>query len=273
MSHFYERVINKNLSYDDEINKIKTLFFNEKEVLTRHFYNRVSAFTLINDIYFRKLPLSNNFIHFNDMWNDLICDEKSEMFIVVCELMLSIEKQLYLINSSIRYDEKSLCDKLVEIRHLIEIDLDKLNLDYKFIKIEIGIVATIFPKDELLEVVVETSKTDLAQLLIKYKSLRMEGNVKGKEELLTSISKHIEPLLKDSQLKSNNRRLFDNVGFLLNNLNVRHNNIETNNVDFFNKTTKEREQWLDNLFLLVLLVIKSKEEMLISQNIDRLKSE
>ena len=188
-------------------------------------------------------------------------------------MILSIEKQLYLINSNIRYNEKSLCDKLVEIRRLIEIDLDKLNLDYKFIKTEIGIAATIFPKDELLEEVVGTSKSDLAQLLIKYKALRMEGNIKGKEELLTSISKHIEPLLKDNELKSNNKRLFDNVGFLLNNLNVRHNNIEANNVEFFNKTMKNRERWLDDLFLLVLLVIKSKDELIINQNINQLKAE
>lgn len=34
---------------------------------------------------------------------------------------------------------------------------------------------------------------------------------------------------KVEQLKTSNKRLFDNVGFLLNNLNIRHNNVKINN--------------------------------------------
>ena len=272
MSHFYERVINKNLSYGEEISKIKTLFFGEKHVSTRHYYQTVSASTLIDGVYFRKLPVSANYIHLSDMWSDLIKGDEPDTFIGICEFILSIERQLLFSNTNIRYNEESLCNKLAEIRSLIEIDLDKLNLKYEFIKTEIGVVATIIPKDVLLETVISDSNSDLTQLLVKYKSLRMEGNTKGKEEILMSISKHIEPLLKDEQLKTSNKRLFDNVGFLLNNLNIRHNNVEINNQEFFNKTAKNREQWLDYLFLLALLVFKSKEEFAINQGIERLKT-
>lgn len=82
MSHFYERVINKNLSYSEEISKIKTLFFGEKHVSTRHYYQTVSASTLIDGVYFRKLPVSANYIHLSDMWSDLINGDEPDTFVI-----------------------------------------------------------------------------------------------------------------------------------------------------------------------------------------------
>ena len=49
------------------------------------------------------------------------------------------------------------------------------------------------------------------------------------------------------------------------------NNIEINNTDFYNKTMKNREKWLDDLFLLILLVFKAKEESRINSEVTAIK--
>ena len=272
MSHFYERVTSKDISYEKEIDKLKTLFFEEEDLRSKHFYSTVTAHDIVDGVYFRSLMVSSNYIHFKDMWEDLISGNESEFFINVCELFLSLQQQLCKYDTSLQYDERDLFNKLGEMSDIIKIDLDRLNLKYSFIKSEIGIVATIFPKDALVEEVVGgSSSNDLTQLIIRYKSLRMEGNVKGKEELLSYMSKFVEPLLKDKALFDENKRLFDNASFLLNNLNIRHNNIEINNTDFYNKTMKNREKWLDDLFLLILLVFKAKEESRINSEVTAIK--
>lgn len=206
------------------------------------------------------------------MWSDLLDDEVSNVFLSLCELILSIYKQINNVDNSLSIREEPLSDALQEVVSFIEVDLNKLNLKYEYIDTDYGVVATILPKDPLLEEVINGDcEKDLQQLLVEYRSVKLEGDIKTKEELLTSIFKYVEPLLKDKDLKEKNKRLFDNTSFLFNNLHIRHNNADINEQKFYKKTLKEREKWLDDLFVCILLVLKSKEELQISNNIEKLK--
>ena len=260
MSHFYERVLKDDIDYFKEINKLVRLF--EKEVIhTDVFYESVPIAKYINEVFFRKLDLSTNFVSLFDLLTEIKNEESIKCFIEYSELILSISAQLINKEYYSRSDKDSVEEQLLSIIKIIKYDLQKLNLEYQFITNDAGRVAIILPKDAFVESVLEDiGDQNISKGIIEYKSTKMEGNVDGKEKLLYSFGKYIEPLLKNDDLKEKNKRLFDDVSFMLNNFDLRHNNKNVNEQKYYHATLKDREKWLDKLFAEILLVIKSEKE-------------
>lgn len=63
-----------------------------------------------------------------------------------------------------------------------------------------------------------------ALAVLEYNRVDNKGNLKEKRELLVKIARFLEPKLKDKTLMEPRRSLADDIGFVLNNFNVRHNN-------------------------------------------------
>lgn len=268
MSHFFERIDNKILDYEDEISKIYSLL-NEKYALT-------SAIRIINSYCFRKLPLSGNYLTLESMLDDIVEDDNLDCqnrFVCMSEIVLSVWEQTDSRMIDSYSESKFLWKQLNALKNLIEFDLSKLNLECKFIVNSYGKVASIGPKNELLESVVESiSDTNVEHQLIIYNSVSAKGKINEKENILCAIYSFVEGYLKDKQLLQMNERLFENVSFLYNNLNMKHNNDKCNDTFFFQETLSDREKWLDDLFHLVLMVIASKQECDINQSINDLKA-
>lgn len=148
-----------------------------------------------------------------------------------------------------------------EIYKVINSDLRKLNLTVKEIDDEeLGKLFLIVPNNEVLEKALENvDESNIQDYLIEYASSHNDGNVKRKEELLTLMQRYIEGITKDNNYKDLNKRLFENVDMLYNNLNLRHNQ-KVKDPRFFEATKNNREHWLDVLYDLSLLVINSKNE-------------
>ena len=270
MSHFHERVLNNTIDYQKELEKLKYLL--EKE--TFHDYSihwDVSTIYYLNYTVFRQLPLSTNYISLFDLLDDIREEDDRAGFLAYSEMVLSLACQLLPGSISLGDCEQQVNYSFKYAIKVIDYDLNKLSLKYEFIDTDAGKVAMIIPKDILLETVLDHADDDLSANLIRYKSLKMEGNVIGKEEILLSLSKAVEPILKDESLKSINERLFKDVGFMLNNFDLRHNNKESNVQKFYYATLPEREKWLDNLYFEILLVLNSKHESVIHKTIESLK--
>lgn len=273
MSHFYERVLNGNINYFDEVNKIVKIFETEK-VHTSAYYDRVSIAAYIDSEFFRNLDLSSNYLSLFDILEEIKHQSPVNAFVEYSELILSLAAQLISKEYYSENDKSVITEKLANIIKIIDFDLDKLNLKYEFIENNAGKVAIIIPKDELLESTLEViNDGNISRKLIEYKSIKMDGNINGKEALLLSFSKYIEPLLKNKELKQMNPRLFDDVSFMLNNLDLRHNNINANERKYYQTTLKKREEWLDKLFIEILLVIKSEIERKIHKEISDIKDD
>ena len=271
MSHFYERVLNGDIDYYKEINKFIRLF-EEETIHTDIYYNSVSIAKYINEMFFRKLDLSTNFVSLFDLLAEIKKEINVNCFVEYAELILSISAQLKNKEYYSYSDKESVEEQLSLIIKVIEFDLEKLNLEYQFINNDAGCVAIILPKEALVESVIEdVEDQNISRGIIEYKSIKMEGNVDEKEKLLCSFGKYIEPLLKNDELKEKNKRLFDDVSFMLNNFDLRHNNKDTNEQKYYRATLKDREKWLDKLFIEILFVIKSEQESNIHKELSNLR--
>lgn len=267
MSHFYERVSNKTIKYSDEFAKLVSMLHEG------YSYGMHSAVDIIDSDCFRKLPLSGNYIDFQSLLSDA-CSERSEKdnFINISEIILSINNQLK--PSMIPYSEyRNFVFKQIDAMvKLIEFDLKKLNLNADKIESDLGEIVRIGPKNELLEATLDiVNDENIESKLIRYNSSNMVGKVKEKEDILCAIYSYVEGFLNDNRLAQMNKRLFEDVSFLYNNLNMKHNNDKSNDTFFYEATLDSREEWLDKLFHNVLLVIGSSRELQIHDAISDLK--
>ena len=103
----------------------------------------------------------------------------------------------------------------------IRIIVDRTNHEIK--QTDDGII--IVRKDALTAVAVEdVADQDVAMAILEYNHNGIQGNLERKKRLLAVIGKHVEPLTQKSGLKNEQPGLVDDVGFCLNNLDIRHNN-------------------------------------------------
>ena len=268
MSHFYE-MIESPIDYQTELNKIRILF--ELETVNAN-QKACSFLEHIEKMCFRSMKLSCNFLSVSSYLDNAIGEAKNvrEQWLYYCEAVSSLLFQFFEHfkgKIDIAFDEK-----IAEVLKIIDFDLDRLNLKRTITHHEImGPISIIIPKDpavdEALKIITDF---DCRRYIIEYAAKRNEGNIKRKEELLILISKHVEEVIKDKLFSHNEKELCSDVGFLLNNLDLRHNK-NVNDIRFYNKTLAKREQWLDLLYRYCIFAFSAKEKITIHKQIEDLK--
>lgn len=114
--------------------------------------------------------------------------------------------------------------------------------------------------------VAEIINDELSFDVIKYNHRTLSGEPELKKSILISLGAELEP--KRKELRALNPKLEDNVFYMLNNLNVRHNNRSKKDrskyKEYVAKMTKARlEKWYDELYQMILLAF------LLLDNVDR----
>lgn len=103
--------------------------------------------------------------------------------------------------------------------------------------------------------VAEVLPADLAKLVLEYNHFTLRGDKKRKKDILIALGAALEA--KRKELNSINKSLADKIFFMLNNLNIRHNNVEkghkTYNESVAKMTETELENWYDELYQMILL--------------------
>lgn len=268
MAHFYERIKNRVVKYEEEISKLTNMLYNNDSSFFMESFVKI-----IDNGCFKTMKLCGNYLSFESMLSDVYgIDIISDRFICLSELILSLNEQILFSQVAGLAERSFVKSQLSGMKNLILYDLEKLNLSVEIIEDDIGRVASIGPKNALLEEVLENvTDRNIETMLIKYNSSLNNGDVNTKENILCAIYSYVESYLKNPQLLALNKRLFGNVDFLYNNLNMKHDNKVYNETFFYEETLSEREKWLDNLYHLVLMVIASKKENDTNQSINELK--
>jgi len=115
---------------------------------------------------------------------------------------------------------------------------------------------TIFvPKSQPAIVVSEMLPSDLSYKVIEYNHHTMKGDLKRKQITLKLLADLLEG--KRAALHKANGKLESNIFSLVNNLNIRHNNIDPSS-DKYKKviaemSEEELEQWYDEIYEMILL--------------------
>jgi hypothetical protein len=117
-----------------------------------------------------------------------------------------------------------------------------------------------------------TDSDATAECLLEYGHRSVHGNLKRKRQILTTLASEMECYRHD--LESNGFRMFaDNLWFMLNNMNIRHNNTtgKAANLVAQSITEKELEQWYDSTFSMLVTAVLVHHEIPTLQNIENLK--
>ena len=135
--------------------------------------------------------------------------------------------------------------------------LDHLNYEQHILEKENRVI--LIPKNPAATAVAEISSEDTAMAILMYHHASLKGQLEEKRKLLQSIANEYEDLLKNPI--DGFTEYFKTVRGMLNNLNIRHNNINgVNKKDEISKMSNEQlENWYDELYQLLLFCVLIKD--------------
>lgn len=115
----------------------------------------------------------------------------------------------------------------------------------------------------------------LAYSIIEYNHYLLKGNIERKKEILLAMGSDLEP--RRNEITEIYKKLAADIFFMLNNLDIRHNNRQKGDKNYVEKVSRMRkatlEKWYDELYQLMLaayMILDSKAKL---TGVDKLKSD
>lgn len=252
--------------FAQEINRLNTLLLNGEGVvvypreidLELYSPKHYSVEEYVDKFLFKKWKGRGNCIDLHDMEEVLDLDRvfcidrpSKELVVMFLEYAANILYVVENVTDDINYRRKMTNVVSAAKKNLMSV-LDWMNYETKAFKDMERVL--VVAKNAAATAVAEIVNVDLAHLVIEYNHHSLAGNVEKKKAILLAMGTELEP--KRSELKKINKQ-FDDIYFMLNNLNIRHNNKSKSNgkyVEYVAKMKKDKlEEWYDELYQMMLL--------------------
>ena len=241
----------------------------------RNIFKYYSSHTLIQYIdaeYFRDLPANfrSPFLSVEEMMQALNLRDSSAS---LDELFLLSELLIALLPEKHIKKKEDLYQQAITIFENIFSFLEKLNYELKEIDGGRKIIVEKNPATTQAVEIVTDNSTAIA--LIEYNHYALKGDLEEKRRILTALGSYIEPILRSRVLQNASyKQLESDVGFMLNNFHVRHNNKEGAKAQDYivGLNNKQLEEWYDHIYNAILSVIIVNEQIPVQNNIVTLKS-
>ena len=269
--NIFELVEKRELNSSDEFHRLAAIF--NKQFWYYPQRTHVSLKKLFNDSFYL-CSCRSSFLSIDDLLKSLKIDEKSaflvswETLFTYCEILRNVsESALHTTTEDDEYKRQ-----IIMLYDNIDVILEKTN--HEWAKTEQGYV--IVDKNpattEAIECL-EEKDSELALNMIEYNRVLLKGNLQRKREILSNIANYVEPmkiLFKGTDYNS----LYNDSRSMVNNLNIRHNNTGKDSLPQYaqNWRQKEFEQWYDNAYHTLLMVILAKKQLEITRTFNKLKS-
>lgn len=117
----------------------------------------------------------------------------------------------------------------------------------------------------------EISPPELSNKIIEYNHFLLKGNIEEKRRILLALADKFEPVR--NELKRVNATLESNIGYLLNKMNIRHNNKEGKNASKYvaNLSDEKLEEWYDEVYQMLLLSMLELDNIERNRKVSELK--
>lgn len=267
--NFYDLLSNMKFSCTDEYSALMHLFKEEQCVWNGYTY--MSVIEYINKYYFRSLPFRGSYLKASDMMYDLKLYDTAfvnlELLFLLCEFLIAILPNHEINNNKdLEKQAKVIFDNIFSVLERTNHKLFKIEQD-KYIVVEKNKAAT-----QAAEIVEEKS---IAIELIEYNHYALKGDLDKKKRILNDIANYLEPVLKSREFNGTRYAgLASDVGFLINNFHIRHNNkVGAKAQDYIvSLTDKQLEDWYDKIYNALLLLIIAKENLVNEKELEELKN-
>lgn len=265
----YERLDSLGVNVRSEYRALIWLLKIEENIFQ---YTSYSVIRYINQTYFRDLPADfrSPFLSVEEMMVALGLSDVSyslDDLLLLAEFCVAILPHKYIIQ------REDLHRQANTIFSNIFSFLEKLNYELKEIDGGRKIIVEKNPATTQAVEVVTDNSTAIA--LIEYNHYALKGDLEEKRRILTALGSYIEPILKSRALQNAGyKQLESDVGFMLNNFHVRHNNKEGAKAQDYivGLNNKQLEEWYDKIYNAILSVIIINEHIPAQNNIAELKS-
>lgn len=160
-------------------------------------------------------------------------------------------------------------DEYVYLQENVIRILDDLGYEAKVFEDEEKVL--LVEKNVAMTAVAEIVDSKSAYAVVEYNHHLLKGNIDEKQRILKILADKFEPMR--GELKKVNKDLESNTGYLLNKINIRHNNIEGKNaVEYVkNLSDEELEEWYDETYQMLLLCFLEYDNIERSKRISKLK--
>lgn len=220
--NIFDLMKNEEIDIEREYIRIHKLF--EKDC----FYRYYTIYKYIDSYFFENWNKRGRCISINDMFTSLkIRDEKGLCENTIENLLLYIEVIINLVKISdiktITEGDEDYEEYEWNIYELLDENINGLleDLNYETKELSDNQIV-IVEKDSILSAVAETNK-NVADKVIEYRRFILKGKINEKREILNLLANEIEGLKQEFK-STTYSNLMDDVQFMLNNLNIRHNN-------------------------------------------------
>ena len=265
-------------SYREEMSSINQLF-NETMVYCHDLGKKLTVKEYIDHTSFHRWAHNNGItaISIDNLMEKLKIDffnsSGIRLELTQEEFLLYVETIYNLVNMKGKA-ERSIIDVISQINHNIEIDCERLGFEVKrtgeenFIIVEKNSAATAVADKYAAE------DSDFSFKVIEYNHFLLRGDIGRKRDILLALGQKFESI--HSQLKKGPFSGVENdAGYLLNNLNIRHNNTSPDSPSYnafvAQMSPKDLEAWYDKTYDILLLALLADDFSALHKEVEALK--
>lgn len=221
-----------------------------------------TLFKFVNQYCFNKWSQRGHFLHVDDFLNALDIEKLTiqaendpEALLTLIELVYNfwhLSQQKF--GDRMKGYKLQWCGNYYHLRDIMDDILEQYNHTV-FTNEAQDCILVVEDKEEVTAAA-EILPTQLAFDTIKYNHRSLRGEIELKKSILISLGAELEPKRKD--LEALNQQLSKDIFFMLNNINVRHNNRSKKDKAKYKEyvakmSKKQLEKWYDELYQMMLL--------------------
>lgn len=268
-------IASASINISNEVDRIVSMSVEEKSTYYPPY--DLTLFEFVDQRCFRDWNYRGHFVNVKDFleavnYNEIIKSAKNgdtEAFMILIELTYNLWNLAY----CDIIDKDSLSKWNNNFFHLRDVMLDNLEKYNHKSYIDDERILIIEDKPEVTAVA-EIIEQDLAIDIIQYNHRSMQGEIELKKKILISLGSELEPKRKELQVL--NKQLSEDIFFMLNNMNLCHNNRSKKDMgkykEYVAKMTKARlEKWYDELYQMMLLAFLLLDNVDRTENVKELK--
>ncbi len=269
-------IAEQSINMSNEVDRIVSMSLEEKNMYYRPYSH--SVFDFVDKYCFKKWSKRGHFIDVKDYlqsvkYMDLKDSAKqgdTDSFITLIELTYNF----WLLAHNDLQDKSSDSRWQNNFYHLHDVMLDNIEKYNHTAYVDGDQVLIIEHKPEVTAVA-EIIEENLALDIIRYNHRSLQGEIELKKTILISLGAELEP--KRKELQAVNKQLSEDIFFMLNNMNIRHNNRSKKDKgkykEYVAKMSKQRlEKWYDELYQMILLAFLTLDNVDRAIKVKELKS-
>lgn len=268
--NIFEMLEKREIKPADEFHRLAQIFNKEFWSYSKSEHSSVKK---ILDENFHNCSCRSSFLSIDDLLKSFQIDEKTrylvswETLFTYCEILRNVADEK--IETIFQDDDfEKLRQMMLDNMNII---LAKTNHGWAKIKEGYVIVDKNPATTEAIECL-EEKDAELALKMIEYNRVLLKGNLARKREILVTLADYTEPMNNDFK-RSQYAALYNDSRFLVNAIDIRHNNSGKGDLPEKAKawTPQEKEGWYDKTYQVLLTVILTRKHMDVSKEIQDLK--